>query len=167
MFRRPFPTVQEALLDPARVPCGHTDYRDPCSQRLNHEGLDEGVNDRSRRVSDLDSCIGNSWNCTPNTEPRIQRAIAPGKRNGGAFTGPNLKFNRCLGRHGSRTRHPSTEMSTTVPYRGTQRLNNESVNKEKDEMGVLQEGIARAWTRRSDFDSAQVIDTIWQRYASP
>jgi len=78
----------------------------------------------------------------------------------GRFYGPNLKFNRCLGRHGSRTRHPSTERSSTVPYRDTQRFNNESVNKEKDEMGVLQEGIARAWTRRSDFDSAQVIDTI-------
>jgi hypothetical protein len=44
--------------------------------------LDEGANDRSRRVSDLDSCTGNSWNYTPNAEPRIQRTIAPGIRMG-------------------------------------------------------------------------------------
>ncbi len=32
-------------------------------------------------------------------------------------------------------------------------------------MGVFQEGTRRAWTKRSDFDLAQVIDTIWPRCA--
>src|SRR5580765_1379306 len=71
------PDCPGSVSRPDEGACGHTDYRDPCSQRLNHEGLEEGVNESSRRVSDLDSCTGNPWNCTPNAEPRMQRAIAP------------------------------------------------------------------------------------------
>ena len=73
-----FLAFRKAFLDPARVPPGTPITRIGVVKGSTTRRLDEGVNDRSRHVSDLDSCTGNSWNCTSNAEPRVQRTIALG-----------------------------------------------------------------------------------------
>lgn len=73
-----FLAVRNALLDPARAPPGTPITRIGVVKGSTTRRLDEGVNDRSGHVSDLDSYTGNSWNCTSNAEPRVQRTIALG-----------------------------------------------------------------------------------------
>ena len=73
-----FLAVREAFLDPASVPAGKPIAGIGVVKGSTTRLLDEGANDRSRRASDLDSCTGNSWNCTPNAEACIQLTTALG-----------------------------------------------------------------------------------------
>ena len=154
-----FLAVREAFLDSASVPASTPIAGISVVKGSTTRLLDEGANDRSRRASVLDSCTGNSWNCTPNAEPCIQLTTALGIGWGRVHEAELDVQSLSRKTGGGRTRHPSTERPSTVPYRSRLCFNDEPVNEEKNKMGLLQEGTRREWTRRLDFDSAQVIDT--------